>query len=373
MNQPLLSIVIPTKNRYPYLFKLLDTIDSFNFNEVEVVIQDNNERNEPILEYFQKLGGKPSYIKYDWNKESLPISLNSDYAILNSTGEYVCFIGDDDGVTKGIINQVKYLKNNGIEAMITRLAVYNWPDYKDDSIFSLSSTLSLDNPKGKNYILYSNKELKKVAKGGGATLGLLPRVYQGVVSRAALDKLYEKCGSFFPGPSPDMANAIALTAVVENYLYSDEPTIITGQSKFVGGGERLLKKLMNLSEIPHLPKDIMDYWDSKLPSLWCTDTIWPGSAIIAAAKMEIPFKINYNKIYGRFVYNHPSYSYVINDFNVSRIKVAFYGGIVFLQKFYRWAKNRISYYLSNKKRVNGCILYRKLDSIKQVADVLINL
>ena len=62
-------------------------------------------------------------------------------------------------------------------------------------------------------------ELKKVIKDGFGTLGLLPKVYQGVVSRQLLDKLYDKCGTYFPGPSPDMANAVALSILTDKVYY----------------------------------------------------------------------------------------------------------------------------------------------------------
>lgn len=368
MKKPLLSIVVPTKNRYVYLYSLIKLIDSFKSDDIELVIQDNSDDNTEFFETVN-LDNYP-FIHYFYETKTLSQAGNSELSIKNSTGEYVCFIGDDDGVTKGIIEQVKSLKDRGLEAMITRSAVYNWPDYKDDSIFNLSATLTLNDSKKSNYILNSKEELRKVANSGFANLGLLPKVYQGVVSRAALNRLYDKCGSYFPGPSPDMANAVALTAVIDEYLYSDEPTIITGQSKFVGGGERLLKKLMHLNEIPQLPKDIMSYWDNKLPTLWCTDTIWPGSAIIAANRMSVPIRVNYDKIYGRFISNHPSYATELENFDYSKLKVEVYKKITFLKKVYKWAYNRLTYYTSNHRKIGRCLLYRNLETINQVADVL---
>lgn len=371
MKQPLLSIVVPTKNRYKYLYHLINLISSFESEDVEMVIQDNSDDNTDFLTKCDL--EKYPFVKYFRETRALSQTDNAELSIKNSTGEYVCFIGDDDGVTDGIIEQVKYLKNNRIEAMITRLAVYNWPDYKDESIFKLSASLSLRDSKKKNYLLNSKEELRKVAKAGFANLGMLPKVYQGVVSRTTLDKLFDKCGSYFPGPSPDMANAVALTAVIEKYLYSDEPSIITGQSKFVGGGERLLKKLMHLSEIPQLPKDIMNYWDNKLPPLWCTDTIWPGSAIIAANRVGIPMRVNYDKIYSRFIFNHPTYSYVIEEFNKNIIKVRFFKCIIYVNKTIFWLRNRISYYISNKKKIDHDIIFRNLQTINDAAAVLKNI
>lgn len=371
MKQPLLSIVVPTKNRYKYLYHLINLISSFESEEVEMVIQDNSDDN---TEFLTKCNlDKFPFVKYFRDTRELSQADNAELSILNSTGRYVCFIGDDDGVTDGIIEQVKTLEKKGIEAMITRPAVYNWPDYQDNTIFNLSSTLLLERQKGNSFILNSKEELRKVAKKGFFNLGKLPKVYQGVVSRAALDRLFEICGSFFPGPSPDMANAVALTSVIDNYLYSDSPTIITGQSKFVGGGERLLGKLKPLTEIPQLPKDIMNYWDVKLPSLWCTDTIWPGSASIAALRVNIHIDINYDMIYGRFIFNHPTYSYAIEKLNNNALKVQYYKYLVYANKIFSWFENRWSFYMSNKQKIKRDILFRNLQTINEAATVLKNI
>lgn len=365
--RPLLSIVIPTKDRYYYLEHLIKLILSFNSQDVEIVIQDNTYDN---AKFIRSSYIKNKTIKYFHTKEPIPISLNSDKAILNSTGEYVCFLGDDDGVTSEIINQVRLLKHQGIQAMISRSAIYNWPDYKDDSLFNLSSTLLISNSGKNDFILFSKQELKKVQDRGFDNMGLLPRVYQGVVHREALEKVYKKCGTFFPGPSPDMANAIALAGIIEKYLFSNKVTIITGQSKCVGGGERLLSKLKRFNETEHLPKDIMNYWDKKIPSFWCSDTIWPGSAIIAAERMDLAIKINYNKIYGRFLFNHPLYASTLKEINVYSLKVVLYKYFIFFAKIKKWLKNRLSFYFSNKKRIGNSIVYRNIRNTLQAAELI---
>ena len=53
-------------------------------------------------------------MKYYYTKEQISVKENSDLAILHSSGEYVCFIGDDDGVSRHILKVVKYMRKNGI-------------------------------------------------------------------------------------------------------------------------------------------------------------------------------------------------------------------------------------------------------------------
>ena len=106
----LLSIVVPTKDRYYYLKYLIELISSFNTSDIELVIQDNTYDNQEILNYLNEYLNP--HVKYYHIKEHLSQSENSDKAILNSSGEYVCFIGDDDAVTRHIVDCVKWMKSN---------------------------------------------------------------------------------------------------------------------------------------------------------------------------------------------------------------------------------------------------------------------
>ena len=47
---PLLSIVVPTKNRYIYLFELIKLLASFKRTDFEMVIQDNSTNNKQFID-----------------------------------------------------------------------------------------------------------------------------------------------------------------------------------------------------------------------------------------------------------------------------------------------------------------------------------
>lgn len=364
----LLSIVVPTKDRYPYLKHLIQLIKSFNSDGIELVVQDNTTDNAEIVGFIKEEDFV--HLKYYHTQEPISVGLNLDKAILNSTGEYICLIGDDDGITPGLVEEIKTMKELGYDSMITRNATYNWPDYKDESFFHLTGAMTVDKAVGKNYEIDVQSELKRVSKTGFLNIGRLPKVYQGVVKRSVLNQIFEKSHSFFPGPSPDMANAVALTCFVNKVWYNDKPTIITGQCRFVGGGERLMKKLSPLTEVPHLPKDILTYWDEKLPNLWCTDTIWPGSASIAAKKMNIEVYMDYDQIYGRFIFNHPTYANSISSFKRNTLLVVYYKYKQYYLRGKNWLRNRITYIMSGKKRIGRKSIYRGLNAIEDANKIL---
>ena len=195
----LLSIVVPTKDRYKYLKQLIIFIDGFATEGLELVIQDNTFDNSEIVEFLRL--NERSHLKYFHNKEQLSMSLNGDLAIDHSTGEYVCFIGDDDGVLPNIIDCVKWMKNNGIEALRPAVTIYNWPDFLDFSKNNLSGALFYDNFSYDLEKIDSIKSLQKLANHGFTHIYTIPKVYQGIVKRTCLDEIYKIGGTFSPGPS----------------------------------------------------------------------------------------------------------------------------------------------------------------------------
>ena len=304
MKEYLLSIVIPTKNRYPYLFKLLELIESFEFDNVEVVIQDNNETNEPILDFFDNLGGRPSYITYKWINESIPISLNSDYAILNSHGEYVCFIGDDDGVSKYIVDCCKWMKENEIECVVPKGYTYLWPDAIVNA--KLRGSLEYKKPNKEMQIFKTKEVLDLAINSGLVNRGNLPLLYHGIVKRTTLDKIWNICHSYFPGASPDIANGVALCLVMDQFAITTYPYAYSGKSQTLGGGASNMKNqaTLDFKSLPFLPNNIEEIWNPRVPKVWAACSIWCESAIEAMCKMgrhDLVDKINYEALYVEFV------------------------------------------------------------------------
>jgi glycosyltransferase involved in cell wall biosynthesis len=190
MTKPLLSIVVPTKNRYQYLKSLITLIDDFQFpcSELELLIQDNTVNNEEILSF---LASKQfSNVVYFHERKHLCVSENSDYAINNSKGQYICFIGDDDGVTKHIMNVVKWMQRNNIEALLSAGVAYYWPEYINSKTGSISSSVIYKPFTQKVSTVSTKMALERLMKRGFVDRGELPLVYHGIVQRTVLDKIY---------------------------------------------------------------------------------------------------------------------------------------------------------------------------------------
>lgn len=306
---PLISILIPTKNRYKYLKILIEALSSSENIDFEIVIQDNSDDNASFIEYLNLHSN--SSIKYFYSTGHLSVIENSELAVKNSTGVYTCFIGDDDGVLPAIVEFVKWMHDNKIDAAITNVPQYYWPDVVHN-IHNFSSQLHFTVPTGAITFLNAEKELINCLHKGGITLGRMPRLYHGIVSRTCLENIRLQCGTYFPGPSPDMANSIALSFFAKRFVHFDFPLIIAGTGyQSTGGAGARKQHIGRIEDIPHLPKSTSIYWDSRIPKIWTGQTIWAESAIKAInalGRSDLESEFNFNYLYASFLVFHPNQS-----------------------------------------------------------------
>ena len=369
----LLSVVVPTKDRYFYLKHMIELIKSFNSDDIELIIQDNTSDNKEILDYLNNLDYP--HLKYFHTKEQISVSENSTKAISNSTGEYVCFIGDDDGVLPQIIEVLRMLKPLNPDAIITNRPTYNWPDFFDDSYMKLQSTIVLAPYSAKIERVNIQKALNDVINNGFVSLGVMPKLYHAIVCRKVLDNLYSRIGTYLPGASPDMASAVALCFCV-NKLYScNLPLIVAGQCKNVGGGERALKgKLPWIGDVAFLPDDIVKQWNKHLPDVWCSDTIWPQTGIKALEeiKKDRNYSFDYDLILARFFSHH--LHYLKKYFYLSKSKSRVIGLIVkmIIRRELGRTLDKFVFYCSGKKRVRNASIIRSVNDINEASSILSN-
>jgi glycosyltransferase involved in cell wall biosynthesis len=339
MIKPLLSIVVPTKDRYQYLKPLITLIDSFCFpySELELLIQDNTVDNEEILSFLSSKQ-RPN-VAYFHEKKHLSVSENSDFAINNSKGEYICFIGDDDGVTKHIISAVKWMQQNSIEALLSTDVSYYWPEYINSKTGSISSSV-IYKPFTRKVTAVSTKiALERLVKRGFVDRGELPLTYHGIVKRTVLDKIYAIGKTYFPGASPDIANGVAVALLIDTYMLMDFPVIISGASKFHGGGIRTMKNhAADVDKISFLPPKTKEEWEKNIPLVWTGETIWAESAIKALrymGRVDLIHKVNFEYLYAKFIVFHYPLKGMAYKLSNNKIKLIYYIVRFFIQRYYK--------------------------------------
>lgn len=370
MIRPLLSIVVPTKNRYKYLKSLIVLIDSFNFScdDLEIVVQDNTEENDEILSFLASKGF--TYVSYFHKKNSISVSENSNLSIINSKGEYICFIGDDDGVTKHIVEAVKWMKRNAVEVLVNTDAAYYWPEYINSISGSLSSSIVFHPYKKQVNKVDTKIVLNDLMERGFVDRGKLPLLYHGIVKRETLDKIYSIGNSYFPGPSPDIANGIALSLLVDNYILLDFPIVISGASKFHGGGIRSMKNnAADIDKLSFLPVNTKKEWEKNIPLVWTGETIWAESAIKALRYMgreDLISKVNFENLYAQFIVFHFPLRKLAYDLSENKIKLFFKIVLIFIWRYYKGGIRLLNRLLLNK--CDGQVIYQNINNINQASE-----
>lgn len=299
MMRPLLSIVIPTKDRYCYLKYLIDYFISLRYDAIELIIQDNSFDNKEIIEYLYSFGAD-NRIKYEHHAGHLPLKDNCDLAVSRATGKYVLMIGDDDCFLPSLTDAVQEIERMHCEAMVCPRLTYIWPD-AEKYITYLSTDMTLRCYSRKRVFCDAKQELGKVLKAGGQTMLNLPRLYHGIVHTDVLKKLWNLHGTFFPGPSPDMANAVALALFGTKTICIDYPFIIAGTGYMrIKGNEKGDRK--TIKEASFLPDDAEKIWSEQIPRLWTTPTVYAQTVwqIVHAISPDILSEFNWNAFYSTF-------------------------------------------------------------------------
>lgn len=306
MEKILLSIVIPTYNRYQYLFEAIKACLTIPSEEFEVVVQDNTENNQDAMCFIEKLNDKR--VKYFHKREHISVSENCDMGIAHAVGEYVTMIGDDDSVCSGMIKAAHFCKDNDIDSVCFLVPGFNWPDMEFVGKKSEANLFYAEEADGSVYELDAKQELCKSLKDNCGISINMPRVYHGLVSKSCLDRIYSKIGTYFPGPSPDMANAVAVCLETKRTVFVKDYLMVSGYGNSSGRGEcNRQQHYGDLTTKPWLPKDILERWDRNIPAIFSAETITVQSASEALKAMNIKQFIrmlDYGSLYAIFFWHY---------------------------------------------------------------------
>ncbi len=311
---PLLSIVIPTRNRRTYVESAVASILAIDDPQIELVIQDNSD--EQILS--ESLSGylKDCRLKYRYTPPPLSSVGNFNNAIQHATGEYVCIIGDDDGINPQILEAVRWAKANNIDALTGNLcANYRWANTGAPNTFftkMTDSTLTVTHFSGRFRQVDIEKSLREFCN-SGFTYHIeydLPRVYHGIVKRVLLNELHYKNGAYIKALSPDIYLSLAITNYVKNLVVIDYPLTIPGvcqKSSSVIEGQ-INNHPRGLNAIPHLQNNPGYVWTKEVPALYTIETIWADSSFHAFRDInreDLLERFNSYEMYARILMRNP--------------------------------------------------------------------
>lgn len=361
LSPPLLSIIIATRNRISYAISAIQSILKVSDQRLELVVQDNSESRD--LELYVNENIKDSRFRYKYIAEPLSMIDNFNAAVELSTGEYICLIGDDDGVNPEIIEAAAWAKIENLDSLSVRQSSYYlWPGTGlSSTLFTkvAGGSLSVEPFSGKIIQIDLEKELRALFRNGGLYyLSFnLPKAYHGLARRECFELIKDKTGNYFGGTSPDMFSSIAISCVAKRAAIIEYPLTIPGHCRTAENTHHVVKAhLRPFEDAPHFKNRGEYSWCDLVPRIFIGEAFWVDSGIAALRAMgreDLVRELNQPKLAAHCVggYRGIMKPVVCNMFNGLRRsnKNRFIGFIYFIygifsgpgNKFVRRVWNRI--------------------------------
>ena len=96
LNEPLVSIGIPTYNRPKTLYKTLESITKQTYQNIEIIVSDNcspDNETETVVRDFMKSDDRIHFYRQSSN---IGMFNNFKFVLQVSKGDYFCWAADDD-------------------------------------------------------------------------------------------------------------------------------------------------------------------------------------------------------------------------------------------------------------------------------------
>jgi glycosyltransferase involved in cell wall biosynthesis len=192
---PLVSILIPTRNRAALLAQALESALQQSYGEVEIVVSNNASDDGTEATVANYADRRLVYVR---TKEPITLVENWNNAWRQCTGDYVIMIGDDDYLLpSAIATYVQVVTKSRLDIVFSTSAVYVYPDYPDTHFRNtvvrsasnygeyeiiparrlLESIFSFRYPFATQTVLYSRRMLERVATTEGPYRAPFPDHY----------------------------------------------------------------------------------------------------------------------------------------------------------------------------------------------------
>ncbi len=279
---PLLSILMPTKDRSECAKHAISSLLAFSRDDFELIVHDNSS-NDSLSKWVAALTLDKRLRYY---RAPNPLSINENFAcsLQRSRGQYVGAMGDDDGLSPCVLELCDWLLDNRADALTPKYpASYRWPGVRSGTDGEPTmGTLKIGKFSGRVELADAEVGLRECVRNGAVRLTGLPTLYHGLVSRRSLERVLQQTGYYTPGISPDMAAAIALASHVDRFATIDYPLYVPGASVNSGAGRGVRKAHHgDLRSEAYLDKRLIDRWPSGIPAYFSGPTMWASAAIQA--------------------------------------------------------------------------------------------
>ena len=212
MTKPLLSIVVPVKINSGTLEYTIRTILAQDYPNIQIVISDGSNQVE-VRDLVKQINDKRIKCITPYRTDS-GFSNDWEFALSGADGEYVTFLGDDDGVLpKAYSLAMEYILNHNVDAFTWKKINYNWPDH----LLSEYQNMLIGDSKPEIQRINAKKSLKLLSQ-FKVGYNSLPCIYNSIVCMSDIRSVIKKSkkNRFFSGSIPDLltASSIAQPAIL---------------------------------------------------------------------------------------------------------------------------------------------------------------
>jgi hypothetical protein len=120
-----------------------------------------------------------------------------------------------------------------------------------------------------------------------------------------------RSGTYFPGPSPDMASAVGLSAVITKFARVDLPIIISGSAPGSGAAEGARHRHEGeVADRKFLPADTVPTWPPQVPFFFSGSTLYAATLIRAltlTGREELLSRVRVDRLYAACLVFNPRY------------------------------------------------------------------
>lgn len=221
MPKPRYSIVVPTRHRPYTLPHTLATIVAQDHDSFEIVVADNASGPETRRVVEELADHRVVYLRSD---VSLSMSANWQRALTACRGEWITFIGDDDGLMPGALTECDALiAAHSVRSIRQQYAVYVWPCA---GATGEANRLQLHLGRRVQVEEARLSLLEMMARPNSAPI---PLPYHGWIHRSLYDQA-AKSGPVFQGMDPDTYAGVLLAALTDRFVSQDRPLSAIGIS-----------------------------------------------------------------------------------------------------------------------------------------------
>ena len=228
MPRPDVTIIIPTRERAATFVHCLRTVTDQSYPSLEILVSDNASNDATHARVAENADPRIRYLNPG---KRLNMTANWEFALSHARGEWVGFVGDDDGMLPGGVEAMLGLAGR-VRTQLVRChpCDYLWPQ--------LTGTADgrLVVPTGREETIVDGREALAKLMTGDVHYTRLPTVYSGgFVHSELIIAGRGPDGRFFRSRIPDIYSAIRLTALGRLFIFSETPYAINGISAMSTG------------------------------------------------------------------------------------------------------------------------------------------